>query len=123
MALELLRETLMRGIGFGDDEQARGVLVQSMHDAGPLDAANAGKTASAMGDERINERPGSMSGRRMHDEPRRLIYHDQIIVFIDDGERNVLAPNVRFFGRRQANRVGFARFDRRARLPYRPAAR
>ncbi len=31
----------MRGIAFGDDEQTRGILVDSMDDSGAFDTANA----------------------------------------------------------------------------------
>ena len=33
----------MRGVGFGDDEQTRRILVEAMHDARALDAADAGE--------------------------------------------------------------------------------
>lgn len=41
VALELLRQPLMRRIGLGDHEQARRVLVQPMDNSRPLDAADA----------------------------------------------------------------------------------
>ena len=40
MAFELLGKPLVRGIGLCHHQQARRILVQPMHDTGPLDATN-----------------------------------------------------------------------------------
>ena len=60
---ELLGEPLVRAIGLGHHQQAGGVLVEAMHDARPLDAADAGEAGAAMGDERVDQRAGGMAGR------------------------------------------------------------
>ncbi len=60
----------MRGVVLGDDQQSRRSLVEAMHDAGTLDAADAGEAVAAMGDERVDERSAGVSGARMHDEVR-----------------------------------------------------
>ena len=75
-----------------------------------------------MRDQRVDERPGGVSGGGMHDEPGRLVDDDQIVVFVDDIERQALTFNTGRLRRRQGNFIDGARFDRGSRLPYRPAA-
>ncbi len=64
--LELLREALMRAIRFGDDQQARRILVDPVHDARPRHAADAGQLAPAMMQQGINQRPVQVARSRMH---------------------------------------------------------
>ena len=82
---------LMRGVGLGDDDQPGGVLVEPVDDARPLHAADARQRLAAMADQRIDQRAVGMAGRRMDDEPRRLVDDDEMLVLEDDVERNVLA--------------------------------
>ncbi len=103
---ELRRQRLMRRVVLGDDEQARGVLVQPVHDARPLHPANAGQTLAAMGDQRIDERPGLVTGAGMHDEAGRLVDDDEVVVLVDDIERDILAQGLR------GDRLGHVDCDR-----------
>ena len=81
---ELLAERTMGAVGFGHHHQAGGVLVEPVHDARPLDAADAGQAVAAMGDQRIDQRAGGVAGGRMHHQALRLVDHDQRVVFVDD---------------------------------------
>ena len=119
VALELLRQSLMRRIGLGDHEQARRVLVQPMDNSRPLDAADAREAISAVGDQGVYEGARRVSRRRVNDETRRLVDHDQIVVFIDGVERKIFALDAGYFRFRQTDRVSHAGFDRCPRLPYR----
>jgi len=47
---ELRGQRLMGAVGFRHHHQPGGVLVEPVHDAGPLDAADAGQAAAAMRD-------------------------------------------------------------------------
>ena len=47
---ELPASALMRGVRLGHHQQAGGVLVEPVHDAGPLDAADAREAVAAVGD-------------------------------------------------------------------------
>lgn len=57
----------------------------------------------------------------MHDQAGRLIDHDQIVIFVNNIERDIFAFDAGVFRRRQTDRVDGARFDRCARLTYRHA--
>ena len=83
---ELVRQALMRAVVLGHDEQAGGVLVEPMHDARPLHAADARQAVAAMGDERVHERAGLMSRRRVDDQPGRLVDDDEVVVLVHDGK-------------------------------------
>ena len=125
MGGELLGETLMRAVGLGHHEQAGGVLVEAMHDARPLDAADAGQASPAMGDERVDQRAGGMAGARMHGQALGLVDDDQVGVLVDDGERHRLRLEVGGLGLRHVHGIGLARPDAPPELrarPRRPAA-
>ena len=88
---ELRGQRLMRLVVLGDHHQPGGVLVEPVHDARPADAADAGKAGAAMGDQRVDQRAGLVAGGRMHDQPLRLVDDDDVVVLIDDIERDILA--------------------------------
>ena len=75
----------MGAVVLGHHHQAGGVLVEPVHDARPLDAADAGQAVAAMGDQRIDQRAGGMAGGGMHHQALRLVDHDQRVVLVDDG--------------------------------------
>src|SRR3546814_4203074 len=60
---KLSGQTLMRLVCFGDDEQARCVLVDSVDYAGTSHAANAGELPLAMVQKRVHQRPDRKSTR------------------------------------------------------------
>ena len=62
---------------------------------GPPDPADARQARAAMADQRIDQRAGGMARRRMDDEPRGLVDDDEVLVLVDDGQRDVLADQRR----------------------------
>ena len=54
-----------------------------------------GQALAAMGDERVDQGAALVPGRRMDDEPGRLVDDDQVLVLVDDGERDRLAQRLR----------------------------
>ncbi len=106
---ELRGQPPVRAVGLGDDHQAGGVLVEPVHDARPLHAADAGQAVAAMGDQRVDQRARPVAGGRMHDEAARLVDDDEVVVLVDDGERDGLA-----FGLRRLRPRGTADGDRLA---------
>ena len=68
---------------------------------GRAHAADAGEAVAAMGEQRVDQRPVGIAGRRMDDEPRRLVDHDDVLVLVDDVERHRLRLGLVGDGRRQ----------------------
>ena len=99
----------MRAIVLGDHQEAARVLVEPVHDARPPHAADARQAVAAMGDERVDERAARMPRRRMHDEPGRLVDHDEVVVLVDDRERDRLRLRLGRRGRRHDERDARAR--------------
>jgi hypothetical protein len=122
MVGELRGERLVRAVGLGDHHQPGGVLVETVHDARPLHPADARETVAAMGNQRIDQRAAGMPRGRMHDEPRRLVDHDQLVVLEHDLERDVLARGLRLLGLRHVHHDRVARVDPLARIADRAAA-
>ena len=53
--------------------------------------ADAGKAGAAMGDQRIDQGAGLVPGGRMHHEAPGLVDDDDVVILIDDIERDILA--------------------------------
>ena len=85
----------MRAVVLGDHHQPGRVLVEPVHDAGPAHPADAGQAGAAMGDQRVDQRAGLVAGRRMHHEALRLVDDDDVVVLVDDIERDILALGLR----------------------------
>ncbi len=79
----------MGAIRLRDEEHARRVAVQAVHDAGALDASDALPVAHVV-QERVHERARGVAGSGMDDEPRRLVDREQVVVFVQDRQRNRL---------------------------------
>ena len=98
---ELHGKGCVRGVILGDDENAGRILVEPVDDPRPFDAADAGKTVSAMRDERVDQRPAAVSSARMHHKPGRLVDDDDVCIFVEDFERDIL--RLRLCGRGRRN--------------------
>src|SRR6185312_13029090 len=66
---KLVAQPPVRTVRLRHHHEASGVLVEPVHDAGPLDAANAGETVAAMRDQRVDQSAARVSRSRMYDEP------------------------------------------------------
>jgi hypothetical protein len=75
----------------GDHHQARGVLVEPVHDARPIDPADPGQARAAMGDQGVDQCSRGVAGRRMHDQAPGLVDDDDVVVLVHDIERDILA--------------------------------
>ena len=104
---KLGRQCSVGAVGFRDHQQAGGVLVEAMYDPGPPDAADAREAVAAMGDERVDQRPGPVAGGGVDHEPAGLVDDDDRSVLVDDVERDRLRPGLRRLGGRhlQGDRV------------------
>src|SRR5258706_5364852 len=108
---ELLGEASHRVLVLGDDQEAAGVLVQPVHDAGARDAADAGERGAAMGEQRVDQRAVDIAGGGMHDEAGGFDEDDEVGILVQDAKRNVLRDRVGGRGRGHDDRIGLARFD------------
>ncbi len=68
----------------------RSILVEPVHDAGPPLAADAGETVAAMRNQGIDQGAGPMAGGGMNDKFAGFIDVDDVVVLIDDIERDRL---------------------------------
>ena len=94
MCRNLCRKTLMSAVVFGNDKQSAGVFVNTMNNAGTMFAVNAGKAFATVKHKRIHKRAGPVPDRRMHDHAARFIHHNDILILIDDIERNIFGCKV-----------------------------
>ena len=108
---ELLAERAVGAVVLGHHHQAGGVLVEPVHDAGPLDAADARQAVAAMGDQRVDQRAGGVAGGRMHHQALRLVDHDERVVLVDDVERDRLGRRLGRFRLRQRDGNDIAGID------------
>jgi hypothetical protein len=97
---ELVREVAMREVTLRDDEHAGGSAVEAVHDARPQHVADAGQVVAVV-QQRVDERPAAVSGRRVHDDPRGLVEHDQVLVLVEHGERDGFRRGARGLGIRR----------------------
>jgi hypothetical protein len=109
MPLELLRQTPMRRIGFGYQQQAGGLLIQAVDDPRSQDAADAGKVP-AMEKQGIDHGSPAMSRRRMDNDSRRLIDHHNVPIFVNDVQGNVFRKGLiqSWFPSLKTNDVSFS---------------
>lgn len=90
MSLDLRRQSAMSRIRLGSHHDPRRILVQAVNDAGTDNTVYAGQLAVAMMEQGIDQGAVTVSRRRMDDHAARLIDNDDIAVFINDLQRNIL---------------------------------
>ena len=95
--LELVRQLGMGSLVLGDHYQSRGVLVQSVHDARPSRSAET-IDIGAKRQHRVDQCTVGTPRSRMNCESGRLIYHQQVLVLIDDVEGDGLWDEVTGLG-------------------------
>ena len=85
----LVGQALVGQVVFGDDEQAGRVFVQTMYDAGAHRAADPRQAARAMRQQGIHQSSRLRAGCGMDHQPFGLVDDNQIVVFVDDVERDI----------------------------------
>ena len=88
----------MRVVVFCNHQAAAGFLVQAMHDARPGHAAHAAEAGATMVQQRVDQGVLRMARARMHDQSRRFVEHEQILVFVKNIQGHFLGGCLR--GRR-----------------------
>src|SRR6266542_671555 len=90
---QLLRERPMSGVMPRDHDQSAGALVQAVHDPRASLAAH-GRPAAPATKQRMHQRPGVVARRRMHDHAGGFVDHHQVVVLVDDLQRDQLASDL-----------------------------
>ena len=88
----------MRRVGLGHDQQAAGVLVDAVHDAGPFHATDTRQRVTTMKHQRIDQRARRCAGGRVHHQAGRLVDHDQIVILVHDRQRDILGLQMTVLG-------------------------
>ena len=90
MGREGRAERLVGAIGLRNDHHAGRVLVQAVHDAGTLNAADAGQRAGAMMQQSVHQSAGPIAGGGMNGHAGGFVHNDQVRVLEQNFERDVL---------------------------------
>ena len=100
MPLELVDQSRMSPILFGDDHDARGVLVQPVYHPRPFLAADGGERPGPgfeMMQQGIDQGARPIPGSRMDHQAGLFIQNQQCVIFIEDFKGNGLGLNVQRF--------------------------
>ncbi len=99
------RKLAVRRVGLGDEQQARGVFVQAVHDPRAVGASRGGER-QVLPQQGVHERALARAVSRVDHQTRRFHDDGEMRVFEDDPDRDVLADEVRRrgFGNRGRDR-------------------
>ena len=86
----------MRLVRAGDDEEARRVAIEPVDDARPVVVAAGG----AEREQAVHERPRLLPAGGMDDEAGRLVDDEEVLVLVDDVERDRLGDELPGLGQR-----------------------
>ena len=106
----------------GDEHHAARVLVEAMDDAGAELAADAAQVVHVK-EQRVDERLVGVAGGGMDDQAGGLVDHDDVVVLVEDREREVLRLDGRRSGGGDVDLDRLAGFDALRRLSRRGCRR
>jgi len=90
VVLQLRAEGQVGGVVFGGDDEAAGIAVDAVDDAGALFAADAGETVAAVVEQGVDQGAVRVAGGRMDHQARGLVDHDDVVVLVDHVQGDVL---------------------------------
>ena len=105
---ELGGELLVGEVVLRRDDEARGVPVDAVDDAGALLPADAGEGVPAVVEEGVDQRPVGVARSGMHHQPLGLIDDDDVSVLVENVQGDVLGDERRFVRLRQCDGHGLA---------------
>ena len=100
-----LGERLISTVVLSDDHDAGGIHIQPMDDAGALLATNATKVG-AMPEESIDQSTVTVAAGGVDDQSGRFVEGQKVVVFVENGKRNVLGDKVGGFSGREGENKG-----------------
>ena len=123
---QLGRQGQMGCIVFGGDNEAAGVPVDAVDDAGALLPPDAGQALPAVIQQGVDQGAVRVPRGRMHHHARGLVHHDDVLVLIHHVQGDVLGPGLRLLRLRQRHLQHLSRLDpqvlRRRAAPVRNAS-
>ena len=96
----LAREKVMCHVILCRDHNARGILVEAVHDAGTQRAVDAGEILTVP-EQRIDQRSRIDARSRVNHHAAGLVDDDDVRILIEHVKRDVLCTNLHLFGGRQ----------------------
>ncbi len=84
---KLTRQMPMGHVILGHDQTSARLLVEAVDNSRPFRSANAGEIA-AVGQERIHQSAAGPAGAGMNGDTRGLIEHEQVLIFVENRERD-----------------------------------
>ncbi len=114
---ELARQCGVGRVVFGQEDAAARVLVQPVHHARPR-RGSSGREPAGVVQHGVDQGAGAIPHGGVHDQPRRFVQAEEILVFVEDFERDVLRLDFRahFLRRRFLRAYLVARADARGGL-------
>ena len=91
--LQRFHQPGLRRHGFRHHHQSGGVFIQTVHNAGTRHVGD----FRVMMQQRIEHRAVRVTGARVHHQIARLVDHQDVAVFIDDIQRDILRLPTRLF--------------------------
>ena len=98
----------MYDIIFTDQKCTGGILVDTVDNSRTENTVDAGKRSLTVIKHSIDQRAGVMTGGRMHYHSLWLVHDEQIVVLIEDVERNIFRFGGKFFRFRHRPGSGIA---------------
>ena len=106
VVLELGGELLVGIVVFRRDDEAGGVPVNAVDDTRPQFPADAGEGVPAVVEQGVDQRAVRVAGGRVDHQALGLVHHDDILILVDDVQRDVLGHHVHRFRVRQRDAHG-----------------
>ena len=108
VVLKLGGELLVGEVVFRRDEEAGGVPVDPVDDAGPQLPPDAGEGVPAVVEQGVDQRAVRVAGGRMDHQPLGLVHHDHVAVLVHHIQGDVLGRHVHRLRVRQGNGHGLS---------------
>ena len=83
-------KALVGRVGFRDDQTAGSIFIEAVNNTGTLHSADAGELAFAMMEQGVDQSAVGISGGGMDDHSVLFVEHDEVLVFENDVQGNVL---------------------------------
>ena len=96
MFFELVCKDLMGPVILADEERTCRVHIDPVDNPRAENTVNSGKAAAAVIENRIYQRMAVMPGRRVYDHSLRLIYNKDVLILIQDVQRDFFGKDVQW---------------------------